>query len=161
MIFPGTSAFVLALDQISKAAVRAWLPSGKVIDLHLFQLRQVRNPGTAFGIVQARSWLLFLVSVAVMALVLVALWLWGRPGSVLFRFSLGLIVGGALGNIVDRMVLGEVVDFLDFRFWPVFNLADVGIVAGVFMVLLVVMKDLWGRGGEPLTGAGRGASDRP
>jgi len=129
------------------------LPPGKVVDIRILLFRQVRNPGTAFGIVQTRSWLLFLVSVVIMAVVLVALWMWGRPGSRFFRFSLGLIVGGALGNIVDRVALGEVVDFIDFRFWPVFNLADVAIVTGVFLVLLVVLKDLWGRDGEPILDA--------
>ncbi|MDI6829910.1 MAG: signal peptidase II [Actinomycetota bacterium] len=132
----------LALDQASKAMVRALLPQGeRVVSLSFIKLRQVRNPGTAFGIIQGRSWPLFLASIAVFAVLLLALWRWGRPGGRLFQAGLGLIMGGAVGNIIDRIALGAVVDFIDVGFWPVFNLADTAIVVGVGMVLLSVIMD--------------------
>jgi len=57
--------------------------------------------------------------------------------------GMGLIIGGALGNIIDRIALGAVVDFIDFGFWPVFNLADMAIVVGVIMTMVVVVKETW------------------
>ena len=126
-----TAIAALAVDQLSKILVRIYLPEGNApLSLGGFgDIHQVRNPGTAFGIIQGRSWPLFLVSVVVFILLLVILWKWGRRDSILFQVGLGLIIGGALGNIIDRVSLGAVVDFIDLGFWPmkswpIFNLAD-------------------------------------
>jgi len=136
------SVAALALDQSSKALVRVYLPiNRKGISISFIELRQIRNPGTAFGIIQGRSWPLFLASIGVFAVLLFVLWRWGGPGGRLFQAGLGLIIGGAVGNIIDRIALGAVVDFIDVGFWPVFNLADVAIVMGVGMVLLVVIGE--------------------
>ena len=107
------------------------------------ELRQVRNPGTAFGIITGKPWPLFLVSVVVFSLLVLVLWRWGRPGGTVFQVGLGLIIGGALGNIIDRIFLGEVVDFIDFGFWPVFNFADTAIVVGVGITLVIVARQSW------------------
>lgn len=134
---------VLGLDQASKALVRKFLPAGESVDLKLLLLRQVRNPGTAFGLLHGRSTALFLASIAVLAVFLFVLWWWGRARGGLFQVALGLIIGGALGNIIDRIFLGAVVDFIDLRFWPVFNLADAAIVAGVVYAIAVILADIW------------------
>lgn len=142
-----TASITLALDQLTKALVRIMLPEGKTVSLGGFgDLRQLRNPGTAFGIIEGRSWPLFLASIAVFAVLVLVLWRWGGPGSKVFQAGLGLIIGGALGNIIDRSVLGAVVDFIDLGFWPmrswpVFNLADLAIVVGVGIILVVVIGD--------------------
>ena len=143
----GTALITLAFDQLSKALIRVLLPQEEIISLGGFgELRQLRNPGTAFGIIEGRSWPLFLASIAVFVVLVVVLWRWGGPGSAAFQVGLGLIIGGALGNIIDRITLGAVVDFVDLGFWPlrswpVFNLADLAIVAGVGMILIIVIKD--------------------
>ena len=143
----GTAFAALAVDQLSKALVRIFLPQGKSVSLGGFgELHQLRNPGTAFGIIEGRSWPLFLTSIAVFVVLIVVLWRWGGPGSGFFQAGLGLIIGGALGNIIDRIALGAVVDFIDLGFWPmrswpVFNFADLAIVIGVGMTLIVVIKD--------------------
>jgi len=143
----GTAFAALAVDQLSKALVRIFLPQGKSLLLGGFgELQQLRNPGTAFGIIEGRSWPLFLTSIAVFVVLIVVLWRWGGPGSAFFQVGLGLIIGGALGNIIDRIALGAVVDFIDLGFWPmrswpVFNFADLAIVIGVGMTLIVVIKD--------------------
>lgn len=62
--------------------------------------------------------------------------------------GLGLIIGGAVGNLVDRLFRGRVVDFIDFSWWPVFNLADIAIVAGVIIILLGYARELWRAEGE-------------
>mgnify|MGYP005838179613 CR=1 FL=1 len=139
---------VLALDQASKALVRTVLPAGKSVDLWVLVLRQVRNPGTAFGILHGKSPALFLASIAIFAVLLLALWRWGKTGSRLFQAAMGLLIGGALGNIIDRIFLGEVVDFIDLRFWPVFNFADTAIVIGVVLAIAVILADTWKEHGE-------------
>jgi len=142
-----TAIITLAIDQSSKAFVRILLTQDKTVSLGGFgELRQLRNPGTAFGIIEGRSWPLFLASIAVFFVLILVLWYTEGPGSAVFQIGLGLIIGGALGNIIDRIVLGAVIDFVDLGFWPmkswpVFNLADLAIVAGVGIVLIVVIKD--------------------
>lgn len=142
-----TSLATLVLDQASKATVRIWLPQdSEGFSFSFIRVHQVRNPGTAFGIIQGRSWPLFLASIAVFSVLLLVLWWWGGPGGRLFQAGLGLIIGGAIGNIIDRVVLGAVVDFIDVGFWPVFNLADTAIVIGVGLVILLVVKEALGYG---------------
>jgi signal peptidase II len=142
-----TALATLAIDQLSKALVRVFLPCGEEISLGGFgKLVQVRNPGTAFGIIEGRSWPLFLASIVIFFVLVVVLWRWGGPGTVFFQAGLGLIIGGAVGNIIDRIALGAVVDFIDLGFWPmrswpVFNLADLAIVIGVGITLIIVIKD--------------------
>jgi signal peptidase II len=156
----GTALITLVLDQLSKGLIRVLLPRGEVVSLGGFgAIRQLRNPGTAFGIIEGRSWPLFLASIAVFAVLVVVLWRWGGPGSAAFQVGLGLIIGGAIGNIIDRIVLGAVVDFVDIGFWPmrswpVFNLADLAIVVGVGMILIIVVKDSF-RKAPPLEEGGR------
>ena len=138
-----TALATLVLDQLSKAIVRIHLPFGEVASLGFLDFRQVRNPGTAFGLITSKAWPLFVVSVVVFSLLILVLWKWGGPGSWVFQMGLGLIIGGALGNIIDRLALGEVVDFIDVGFWPVFNIADIAIVAGVGIVLVIVARQTW------------------
>ncbi len=146
-----TTLITLGIDQLSKALTRIYLPSGQSVSLGGFgKLYQLRNPGTAFGIIQGRSWPLFLVSIVVFFVLVLVLWRWGGPGSAFFQAGLGLIIGGAVGNIIDRIALGAVIDFIDLGFWPmrswpVFNFADLAIVIGVGMTLIVVIKESFRR----------------
>ncbi|MBC7105761.1 MAG: signal peptidase II [Firmicutes bacterium] len=131
-------AGVLAADQASKLAVRHFLPPGTsypVLPPWLF-LTHVANPGAAFGLLPHRTWLSIGVSVVVL-LAAGALPLFWRqaPGKV--RTGLAALAAGTLGNLVDRLAAGRVVDFIDLRVWPVFNLADVAVVAGLGLVAWV------------------------
>jgi len=77
----GTALVTLVLDQLSKGLVRVFLAQGEVVSLGGFgELRQLRNPGTAFGIIEGRSWPLFVASIAVFFVLVLALWRWGGPG---------------------------------------------------------------------------------
>lgn len=137
------AAFAFALDQATKAAALAAAPAlaQGVEVLPFFDLVLVHNRGITFGLLAsdhpAGRWLLILVTGAVSAGL--AVWM-ARAQSRTQAAALGLIIGGALGNLVDRLRHGAVTDFLDFHaqgyHWPAFNLADSGIVVGVALLLL-------------------------
>jgi signal peptidase II len=129
LILIAAAAVTLILDQVSKAFIRVYLPRGDTVSLGFLKLRHVRNPGTAFGLISAKSWPFFATSIIIFFLLLIVLWRWGGPGSWVFQLGMGLIVGGALGNIIG--------------FWPVFNLADMAIVVGVIITLFIVAKETW------------------
>lgn len=131
----------LGVDQLSKAVVAGAMARGQSVPVlgDLFRLTYIHNAGAAFGVNLGSPLLHTLLSV----LALLAMgWLYrSTPRSQwLVRLAVCLIVGGALGNIVDRLRLGQVVDFLDFgigaRRWPVFNLADSFITVGVLVLAL-------------------------
>jgi signal peptidase II len=108
---------------------------------HVVYLAYVRNTGGAFSLLRGRS-LLFIV---VACLVLLAMLIFIRRILGMDRvwtISLGLVAGGTLGNLIDRLRLGgSVVDFIDFRFWPVFNVADSAITIGMVILALKVILE--------------------
>jgi signal peptidase II len=133
------AATTVVCDQISKLMALATLSPGERVDLlgTFFGLRLVRNSGGAFSILQDRSGLLAAATAVV--IVIVAIWA-ARSGE--FPLPFGLIVGGGIGNLADRVFRapgfpdGKVVDFIDFSFWPTFNLADTAITIGVGLLLI-------------------------
>jgi len=127
---------------VLKALVVHALQHGRVLDLFggLVRLDFTRNSGAAFGILQSGG----LLFAAVAALVTLGILIFYRRISATalpVRLALGLILGGALGNLLDRIRLGYVVDYVDLRWWYVFNLADSAIVVGVAILLLVTGLD--------------------
>lgn len=110
---------------------------------NVFHLTLIQNPGVAFGLFREHGGLLFaLITLSVLGL----LW-WThtfRPDHGLGEFALAFVLGGAVGNWIDRVRWGAVIDFLDFRVWPVFNLADSAITVGVGLYLFSFL--LKGRG---------------
>lgn len=133
---------VLAADLLTKILAVANIEPGRPVWLigDIVSLRLVRNPGAAFSMATGMTWLLTLVAVGVVIGVV-------RIGRTLrspwWALGLGLVLGGALGNLVDRffrapgVMQGHVVDFVSVGWWPVFNVADSGIVCGA--ILLVVL----------------------
>lgn len=106
---------------------------------NIFHLTLVRNTGIAFGFFHGGSkWLLAAIFLGI--LVLFYLTFQMRNELLMFRLSFGFVLGGALGNVIDRMTQGAVIDFLDFRIWPVFNLADSFITVGVSILVLLILK---------------------
>jgi signal peptidase II len=137
--------FVVGLDQVSKALILDSFESGEIKEIipGLFNLTLHYNPGVAFGMFAdledgARILVLTFTTVLALALVfyfLVTEYRYDRSG----QFALALVLGGAVGNIIDRVRLGKVVDFLDFYLgtahWPAFNVADSAICVGVSILL--------------------------
>ena len=133
---------VLALDQSVKAVVLAYLRPYEPIEVTpFFNLVLVWNRGVSFGMLAEAGrqgpWLLMLLTAAIGAFLIVWLWRETRP---LTRVALWLVLAGAVGNVVDRVRFGAVVDFLDFHafgyHWPAFNVADSAIVIGAGLILL-------------------------
>ena len=128
------------VDQASKAAAIGFFSGSheSVEVLPIFDVVLIRNRGVSFGLFTGLPWwgLAFL---GLAAVTLLSVWLW-RTRTKLGGAAIGLIIGGALGNIADRIRWGAVTDFLDFHVgqyhWPAFNLADVAIVGGVVLLLL-------------------------
>jgi signal peptidase II len=132
------AATVIVVDQISKLFIEHWLPLNQWWAplpeyADYFRIAHVANTGAAFGLFPSGSMLFTVVAVVVSLLILLYNFqLVGRH--FWLRVALGLQLGGALGNLLDRLRLGHVTDFLDFGPWPVFNVADAAIVSGVVIL---------------------------
>ena len=132
---------VVGLDQLSKCGIRrtlslgdAWPADWPVHFVH------ITNTGAAFGILQHAGPLLVVTSLIGMAAILIYLF---NPGFAhpLMRAGLALMLGGAVGNLIDRLVSGQVVDFIKFPHWPAFNLADSAITIGVCLLLWAMTRE--------------------
>ena len=144
--FGSIAALVVLLDQVSKYWIARQFSLYETLPVlpGFFNLTYLTNTGAAFGLLagQPAFWRhLFFVAIAVTALVIITvLYFRLRQESFFYELGLGLIAGGALGNLVDRVRLGSVVDFLDFYIgsyhWPAFNVADSAITVGVSVFLV-------------------------
>ena len=145
-----TLLLVVGLDQISKmyiSSVMSLHASYPVID-GFFNITCVRNPGAAFGFLADAAPMfrsLFLIIVSAAAIVMI-LWFLAKNKSagMLLTFALSLILGGAVGNLLDRIRFGSVVDFLDFYIaswhWPAFNVADSAISVGAVLLIVEMLR---------------------
>jgi signal peptidase II len=148
LVFIMSVVFTLTLDQVLKAVVVNCVSPGQIVTLvpHLLWLTYSTNTGAAFGLLKGSGQLIFFFSLILVVMMLVwFFWSRERMGAMAF-IGLGLIVGGALGNLADRIFRGEVVDFIDLGWWPVFNIADMAILVGAIIVLVVYSRELWREG---------------
>ncbi len=136
------SALVVVLDWLTKLAVLEWLAPGESRAMApFFNLVLVFNKGAAFSFLAgAGGWqTLFFAAIAAVASVVIGFLIVRNPGKSLFCLGLALILGGALGNLYDRLAYGHVVDFLDFHaagwHWPAFNVADSAITLGAGILI--------------------------
>ncbi len=142
----GLAALVLIADIVTKQSIVAWVEYGTGRPwLPILNIVHVLNPGAAFSFLsQAGGWQRwFFLAIALVASVFLVVMILRPQTRRLEGAAFGLILGGALGNAVDRVLRGAVVDWIDFHWgtnhWPAFNAADVGISAGVMLLLL----DVW------------------
>ncbi len=132
-------AVVFALDQASKAYVRSTLALGESVPREgVFRFTHTFNTGSAFGLFSNQTNALIVASVLGI-IVLIVLYRQQAKPSMFLRLSLGLQLGGAIGNLTDRVLRGHVTDFIDVGWWPVFNLADSAIVIGIAIVAWYLM----------------------
>ena len=144
LILPSVALVVLLADQASKAWVTQNIPLNTTLDVitplrDIFVLTHITNSGAAFGLFPQLSLVFTFVALAV-SLVIVFYYRSIPAGQWLVRLSLGLQLGGAIGNLVDRLRFGSVIDMFYVRFWPVFNVADSAIVCGVVLLMWHLMR---------------------
>ncbi|MCX5833523.1 MAG: signal peptidase II [Deltaproteobacteria bacterium] len=153
VIFFITAAAIILLDQATKHLIDSNMSLGDSFPViqGLFNITYVRNPGAAFGIFAKSPEIfrtVFLIAVTSAAMLLILYYIrMNRGRDVLLNLALSLIFGGAIGNLIDRIRFGEVIDFLDFyvgsHHWPAYNVADSAISTGAVLLLLAM---IWKKG---------------
>ena len=136
----------LLLDQGSKIVVKSLIELGESVAVipTFFQLTYVRNTGAAWSIFEGSR--VFLILVSFVAIMLIY-WFLVKDKKIekIEEIGYGILLGGILGNLIDRIFLGYVIDFIHFRIinynFPVFNVADIGIVIGMFIVIFIMLKE--------------------
>ena len=144
MVYILLALAVVILDQLTKLYVAKHFFVGESVPVleNIFHWTYILNPGAAFGMLEGSRWLFVVIALAVMAGIwymredIAAYGLWCTYGSALFA-------GGAIGNLIDRIRQGLVIDFFDFRIWPVFNVADIAICVGVGCIIWSILLKEW------------------
>lgn len=127
---------ILLIDQLVKFYVELTMLPGETIPVAapFFHITLVLNPGAAFGIFRHQQWL-FLVTAITFCIAFLVFYERLRRSGTFIHYGSVALAAGAVSNLIDRIRLGHVVDFFDFRIWPVFNIADIAIVLGAAAVL--------------------------
>ena len=142
--FIGVAALIAVLDQLTKAWLTSYLGPGQSVNVVGDWVRLVhsQNAGGLFGLLQGQARIFAVISVAVLALIVV--YHWRAAPSRYISITLGLLLGGAIGNLIDRFLVGHVTDFVDAGIgdvrWYTFNVADTGIS---FALLLLIAASIW------------------
>lgn len=144
IIFFLTASLVIAADRLSKAWIWAHLAFGDSIQIAgFFRISHVRNTGAAFGLFQNHSTILAVMSIVGLLLLLFLAFAVHRRfaflTSLVGRLTVGLLFGGITGNLIDRLIFGYVTDFIDFGFWPAFNVADSSVVVGIIILAYSIL----------------------
>ncbi len=134
-----TGLLTVVADQLSKTWIRGNLsPGHSLFNIGFFRITHVRNTGAAFGLFPDQSLALTIAGIIGVVAILICFRLSPRSvpvlGSRVGRVALGLVLGGTVGNLIDRLHLGYVTDFIDFGFWPAFNIADAAVTVGVIIL---------------------------
>jgi signal peptidase II len=138
---------VLILDQVTKYIIIEKLPISSEIEVirGFFYITHLKNTGAAFGLFQDSTRTLTIISfVAIVLIIILKIIL--KLNYAFYNVSLGFILGGALGNLIDRYFVGEVTDFLNFTFWPVFNIADSFIIIGFCLIIILILREYLKKG---------------
>lgn len=155
-----TIAAVIAADQLSKILVLEYLrPDSVTVIPGVLDFTYVENRGAAFGMLADHRWVFILLSVAAIVAIVIYL-VWSKPKSALLRFSLALIAGGGIGNMIDRIGRGFVVDFINATFvdFYVFNVADSCVCVGCALLIIWMIWDSVREKRRTSSGADKAAS---
>ena len=149
-----TASLIILADQLSKLWIRSNLAPGEATwDIGFFRLLHVQNTGAAFGIFQGHSTILTVIDIIGACVILfLVLFMYRRLpflDSLMYKIPLALIFGGAIGNLIERLSLGHVTDFIDFSFWATFNIADSAVVVGaILLAFLIIRYSIYGNKGD-------------
>lgn len=141
MIYCLLAVLVVVLDQATKYYVVQNFYVGESVPVihNIFHWTFILNPGAAFGMLEGSRWLFVLIAMAVV----LGVWFMRKEiaeNGFLACVGTALFAGGAVGNLIDRTLHGVVIDFFDFRIWPVFNVADIAICTGVGLLIWSILK---------------------
>ena len=141
MYFLLVALLVIIFDQLTKYYVVSNFYLGESVPVieNIFHWTYILNPGAAFGMFEGSRWFFVVIAIGV----LVGIWYMKdeiNEGGWMMQYGAALFGGGAIGNLIDRARSGLVIDFFDFRIWPVFNVADIAICVGVAMILWKVLQ---------------------
>lgn len=141
MYFLLVALSVIIFDQLTKYYVVSNFYLGESVPVieNIFHWTYILNPGAAFGMFEGSRWFFVVIAIGV----LVGIWYMKdeiNEGGWMMQYGAALFGGGAIGNLIDRARSGLVIDFFDFRIWPVFNVADIAICVGVAMILWKVLQ---------------------
>ncbi len=147
VLFFITALLIVVADQLSKIWIRANLAIGQsIFEAGFFRLTRVHNTGAAFGLFQGQSFALTVVAFVGVGVLLFYAFLIYRHfplfNSKLGKSALGLVLGGTVGNLIDRIRFGHVTDFIDFGFWPAFNIADSAVVVGAILLAYLLIRSV-------------------
>lgn len=132
---------IILIDQITKFLIKINFQLNQSLPLikNIFHLTYIRNFGAGFGILQQQKWILIFISIIVIGVIFYYLDRI-KDKEKFLQVIVGLVLGGTIGNLIDRVAYGFVVDFLDFRIWPVFNFADSFVTIGVIGLIIYLWK---------------------
>jgi len=135
-----TAVIIVLLDQITKFIITKKIPLGKSIPIipGIFSFTYFQNTGAGFGLFPGSTRLLIWFSIIVIGLILY--FYESIPENKYTQISIALILGGTFSNLIDRINLGYIIDFLDFKIWPIFNIADTAITIGVIGLIIYLIK---------------------
>ena len=141
MNFVIVALLVVIFDQLTKYYVVENFYLGESVPVieNIFNWTYILNPGAAFGMLEGSRWFFVVIAVGVLG----GIWYMKdeiNEGGWMMQYGAALFGGGAIGNLIDRARSGLVIDFFDFRIWPVFNVADIAICVGVAMILWKVLE---------------------
>ena len=136
---------IVAADQLSKTWIRANLLVGQpLFDIGFFQINHVHNTGAAFGLFPDHSFVLTIIAFVGITAILLCAFLSRRClpflDNMLGMSTLGLVLGGTVGNLIDRLRFGYVTDFINFKVWPVFNIADSAVTVGIIIFAYFILR---------------------
>lgn len=131
------ASLVIIIDRFAKFLVFNNLLEGQSIEAvpKIFHITLVLNTGAAFGLFKEKNQFFIVSSFIVITLIFLYV-IFDKEKDIFKQSALGLILGGAIGNLIDRLLFGHIIDFLDFRVWPVFNIADSAITVGSLLLVL-------------------------
>ena len=145
VVFFLIGVLIVVADQLSKAWLRTNLSEGQsLFELGFFRITHIHNAGAAFGLFQGQSFALTIIAIVAITIILVYAFISYRYfpwlDSLLGKLALGLVFGGTVGNLIDRLRLGYVTDFIDFGYWPAFNVADSAVTIGIILFAYTLLR---------------------
>lgn len=136
-----TAIIIILFDQITKFLIRINFQLNETLPIikNIFHLTHIHNFGAGFGILQQQKWILVFISIIVIGVIF---YYFDRikEKEILLQVLVGFVLGGTIGNLIDRLTYGFVVDFIDFQIWPIFNVADSFVTIGIIGLIIYLWE---------------------